>query len=125
MSLKKILIVDDSLAEIKFMQAVLDQAGYWSVAIMDPMQLEPTIDVERPGMILMDVVMPQRNGFQACRELKNNPEYNTIPVVLVTSKDGESDRYWAQLQGADGYVVKPFTKDQLLGEVQRFMPVSS
>ncbi len=123
MSLKKILIVDDSLAEIKFMQAVLDQAGYWSVAIMDPMQLEPTIDVERPGMILMDVVMPQRNGFQACRELKNNPEYSAIPVVLVTSKDGDSDRYWAQLQGADGYVVKPFTRDQLLGEVQRFMPV--
>ncbi len=125
MSLKKILIVDDSIAEIKLMQAVLEQAGYWSVAIMDPMQLEQTIDVERPGMILMDVVMPQRNGFQACRELKNHPEYKTIPVVLVTSKDGESDRYWAQMQGADGYVVKPFTKEQLLGEVQKFMPLSA
>jgi twitching motility two-component system response regulator PilH len=122
-SLNKILIVDDSLAEIKLMQAVLELAGYWSVAIMDAMQLEQTIDVERPGMILMDVVMPQRNGFQACRELKNNPEYSGIPVVLVTSKDGESDRYWAQMQGADGYVVKPFTRDQLLAEVQKFMPV--
>jgi CheY-like chemotaxis protein len=122
-SLNKILIVDDSLAEIKFMQAVLEQAGYWAVALMDPMQLEMTIDVERPGMILMDVVMPQRNGFQACRELKNNPEYSGIPVVLVTSKDGDSDRYWAQMQGADGYVVKPFTRDQLLDEVQKFMPV--
>jgi twitching motility two-component system response regulator PilH len=122
-SLNKILIVDDSLAEIKLMQAVLELAGYWSVAIMDAMQLEQTIDVDRPGMILMDVVMPQRNGFQACRELKNNPEYSGIPVVLVTSKDGESDRYWAQMQGADGYVVKPFTRDQLLAEVQKFMPV--
>jgi twitching motility two-component system response regulator PilH len=120
--LKKILIVDDSLAEIKLMQLFLEQAGYWSVAIMDPVQLEQTIDVERPGMILMDVVMPTRNGFQACRELKNNPEYNGIPVVLVTSKDGDSDRFWAQMQGADGYVVKPFTKEQLLGEVQKFMP---
>ncbi len=125
MSLKKILIVDDSIAEIKLMQAVLEQAGYWSVAIMDPTQLEQTIDVERPGMILMDVVMPQRNGFQACRELKNHPEYKKIPVVLVTSKDGESDRYWAQMQGADGYVVKPFTREQLLGEVQKFMPMSA
>lgn len=121
MSLKKILIVDDSLAEVRLMQAVLDQAGYWSVAINDPTKIEQTIDIEHPGLILLDVVMPQRNGFQACRELKGHPEYARIPVVLVTSKDGESDKFWAQQQGADGYVVKPFTKEELLGQVQRFL----
>jgi len=104
------------------MQAVLEQAGYWPVAISDPTMLEQTIEMERPSLILMDVVMPQRNGFQACREIKNNPEYNMIPVVLVTSKDGDSDKFWGKLQGADGYVVKPFTPAQLLGEVQRFLP---
>lgn len=121
-SLKKILIVDDSMAEIRIMQAVLEQAGYWPVAINDPTLLEQTVDMERPLLILMDVVMPQRNGFQACRELKNNPSYNMIPVVMVTSKDGESDKFWGKMQGADGYVVKPFTREQLLGEVQRFIP---
>jgi twitching motility two-component system response regulator PilH len=121
-SLRKILIVDDSMAEIRLMQAVLEQAGYWPVAISDPMLLEQMVEVERPGLILMDVVMPQRNGFQACRELKNNPEYNTIPVIMVTSKDGDSDKFWGKLQGADGYVVKPFTREQLLLEVQRFLP---
>jgi twitching motility two-component system response regulator PilH len=121
-SLRKILIVDDSMAEIRLMQAVLEQAGYWAVAISDPMMIEQILDVERPALILMDVVMPQRNGFQACRELKNNPEYNTIPVIMVTSKDGDSDKFWGRLQGADGYVVKPFTREQLLGEVQRFLP---
>jgi DNA-binding response OmpR family regulator len=121
-SLRKILIVDDSMAEIRLMQAVLEQAGYWVVAISDPTMVEQMIEVERPGLILMDVVMPQRNGFQACRELKNNPAFDTIPVIMVTSKDGDSDKFWGKLQGADGYVVKPFTREQLLGEVQRFMP---
>lgn len=119
--LKKILIVDDSPAEIKLMQAVLDAAGYWSVAINDPLKIEQTIDSEHPNLILLDVVMPGRNGFQACRELKNHREYGRIPVVLVTSKSGQSDKFWAQQQGADGYVVKPFTREELLGTVQKFV----
>ena len=121
--LKKILIVDDSMAEIKLMEAVLQQAGYWAVCILDPTMLERTIDVERPSLILLDVVMPQRNGFQACRELKAQPEYSGIPVVLVTSKDSASDKFWAQQQGADGYVVKPFTREQLLEAVRRTLDV--
>jgi twitching motility two-component system response regulator PilH len=119
--LKKILICDDSLSEVRLMKAVLDQAGYWSVAIHDPQALERTVETERPGLILLDVVMPGRNGFQACRELKSMPQFSAIPVVMITSKDTDSDKFWARQQGADGYVVKPFTKEQLLGEVQRFL----
>jgi len=118
---KKILIVDDSPAEIKLMQALLQEAGYPSVAINDPTRIEQTIDVERPGLILLDVVMPQRNGFQVCRELKGNTEYSRIPVVMVSSKNTPSDKFWAQQQGADGYVVKPFTREDLLGAVQKFL----
>jgi len=118
---KKILIVDDSLAEVKLMQAVLQQAGYWSVAIQDPRQIEATIAVERPNLILLDVVMPERNGFQACRELKGNAEFRAIPVVIVSSKNTDSDKFWAKQQGADGYVMKPFTPAELLGAVQRFV----
>jgi twitching motility two-component system response regulator PilH len=119
--LTKILIVDDSQAEIVLMKAVLDRAGYWSVAISDPMRIEQTIDAERPSLILMDVVMPNRNGFQACRELKSSQEYGTIPVIMVSSKSTDSDKFWAQQQGADGYVVKPFKPEELLGAVQRFV----
>jgi CheY-like chemotaxis protein len=118
---KKILIVDDSPAEIKLMQALLNEAGYPSVAINDPTRIEQTIDVERPGLILLDVVMPQRNGFQVCRELKGHAEYGRIPVVMVSSKNTPSDKFWAQQQGADGYVVKPFTREDLLGAVQKFL----
>ena len=119
--MKKILIVDDSPAEIKLMQALLNEAGYPSVAINDPTRIEQTIDVERPGLILLDVVMPQRNGFQVCRELKGHAEYGRIPVVMVSSKNTPSDKFWAQQQGADGYVVKPFTREDLLGAVQKFL----
>ena len=119
--MKKILIVDDSQAEVTLMKAVLDKAGYWSVSISDPARLEQTVEIERPHLILMDVVMPGRNGFQACRELKNHAEFSRIPVVLVSSKNTQSDKFWAQQQGADGYVIKPFTAEQLLGTVQRFV----
>jgi DNA-binding response OmpR family regulator len=119
--LKKILIIDDSPAEVRLMQAVLDRAGYASVATHDPMRIEQMIDVERPSLILMDVVMPQRNGYQACRDLKGHAEYSRIPLVLVSSKSTESDKFWAKQQGADGYVTKPFTTEQLLIEVQKFV----
>lgn len=120
--LKKILIVDDSAAEVKLMQSVLGRAGYESVAVSDPTRIEQVIDIEHPHLILLDVVMPERNGFQACRELKAKTEYSRIPVIMVTSKGMDSDRFWAKQQGADGYVSKPFTSEELLGAVQKFVP---
>ena len=119
--MKKILIVDDSLSEVKLMQSVLEKAGYLRVAIHDPRRIEQTIENERPLLILLDVVMPERNGFQACRELKNHAEYGRIPVVLVSSKSTDSDKFWARQQGADGYVVKPFKPQELLDTVQKFI----
>ena len=116
---KKILIVDDSPAESRLMQSFLQSAGYSAVSLGDPLRIEQMLASEQPNLILLDVVMPGRNGFQACRELKNNGEFKQIPIVMVTSKGGESDRFWAMQQGADGYVVKPFTSEQLIGEVQR------
>ncbi len=120
-NVNKILIVDDSPAEVKLMQSLLDRAGFPSVAIHDPMRLEQVIDAEQPSLILLDVVMPQRNGFQVCRDLKGHADYASIPVVLVTSKGTESDKFWGKQQGADGYVVKPFTGDDLLGTVRKLV----
>jgi len=117
---KKILVVDDSQAEIKLLQSMLQQGGFHSVAISDPTKIEEAIEVERPNVILLDVVMPRRNGFQACRDLKSQESYSNIPVILVTSKSAPSDRYWGEQQGANGFVAKPFTPDELLEEVKRF-----
>jgi twitching motility two-component system response regulator PilH len=117
---KKVLIVDDSPAEVKLILGLLEKEGYWPVGLNDPRRVEEVITNERPNVILLDVVMPDRNGFQVCRDLKGNAEFNTIPVILVTSKDTASDKYWGQQQGADGYVTKPFTREELLRAVRRF-----
>ncbi len=117
---KKVLIVDDSPAQVKLIQGLLEPEGYWPVGLSDPKRVEEAIAAEKPNVILLDVVMPERNGFQVCRELKGNIKYNAIPVILVTSKDTASDRYWGEQQGADGYVTKPFTRDELLRAVRRF-----
>jgi len=118
---KKILIVDDSQAALSMIRAMLEEGGYPSVGLSDPGAIERVIETEHPSLILLDVVMPQRNGFQACRELKSQAAYASIPVILVTSKNTASDRYWGKQQGADDYVMKPFTKEELLSAVRKFV----
>ena len=114
------LVVDDSPSQVRLIQGLLETEGYAPVGLSDPKRVEETIVTERPSVILLDVVMPERNGFQVCRELKGHAEFNSIPVILVTSKDTASDRYWGQQQGADGYVTKPFTREELIRAVRRF-----
>jgi len=118
---KKVLIVDDSPAQVKLIHGLLEREGYNPIDLNDPRRVEETITSEQPTLILLDVVMPERNGFQVCRELKNSAEFGSIPVILVTSKDTASDRYWGQQQGADGYVTKPFTREELLNAIRRFV----
>jgi len=105
---------------VRMIQAVLEQGGYQAIGISDPSRVEQTIDSERPSLILLDVVMPERNGFQICRALKASEAYMGIPVIVVSSKSTSSDRYWAEQQGANGYVIKPFAPEDLLREVRRF-----
>jgi len=118
--LKKVLVVDDSIAAVKMMQGILDSGGYPSVGLSDPLRIEETIRTEHPGLILLDIVMPTRNGFQVCRELKGNSLFGSIPVILVSSRNTSSDKFWGQQQGADAYIAKPFTPEELLETVRRF-----
>ncbi len=118
--LTKILIVDDSPSQVRMIHDLLEREGYIPVGVSDPRLVEEAVANERPSVILLDVVMPERNGFKVCRELKRNAQFSGIPVILVTSKDSASDRYWGQQQGADGYVTKPFTREELLRAVRRF-----
>ena len=117
---KKVLIVDDSPAEVLLMHGVLEREGYRLIDLHDSTRVEETIAFEQPNVILLDVVMPGKNGFQVCRELKGHDLYKTIPVILVTSRDTASDKFWGEQQGADGYVTKPFTSEELLRAVRRF-----
>ncbi len=78
--MKKILIVDDSISMVRMIQSVLERDGYQAIGISDPSQIERTIDSEGPSLILLDVVMPERNGFQVCRAIKNSmPAMPEVP----------------------------------------------
>jgi len=88
--------------------------------VNDPKRVEEAIANERPSVILLDVVMPDRNGFQVCRELKSNSEFNTIPVIFGDEQRFAKRQVLGRTAGADGYVTKPFTREELLRAVRRF-----
>jgi twitching motility two-component system response regulator PilH len=113
-----VLIVDDSPTDVHVMQRALEQGGYRTASAADGSEAIRKARELHPDLILMDIVMPGLNGFQATRQLAADPETRTIPVIMVTSKSQESDRVWGLRQGAVDYLVKPVTSDQLLRKAQ-------
>ena len=116
----KVMVVDDSGADLKLMEGILQRGGHEVLAYTDGERLGEKVAAERPEVLLLDVVLPKRNGYEVLRGLKQDARTKGTPVVIVSSKTQESDRIWAQRQGADDYVVKPFTPEQLLAAVRRF-----
>jgi twitching motility two-component system response regulator PilH len=96
------------------MQRALEQSGFATAAASDGGEAIRKARELRPDLILMDIVMPGLNGFQATRELASDPETRSIPVIMVTSKSQESDRVWGLRQGAVDYLVKPVAAEQLV-----------
>jgi twitching motility two-component system response regulator PilH len=117
----KILIADDSLAELQIFQAALQSTGHSIVTVMDGEAAEAKVKSEKIDLIILDVVMPKKNGFQVCRDIKSNDQYKNIPVIMVTSKDQESDKFWGMKQGADEYLIKPFKPEDLLKAVKKYI----
>ncbi|GMV51428.1 MAG: Transcriptional regulatory protein OmpR [Nitrospirae bacterium] len=117
--MSKIVVVDDSYAELQMIESYLKSANHTVVSYPNADKLEDKLAADRPDLIVLDVVMPGRNGFQACRDLKSDDRFKNIPIVLCTSKGQESDKFWGQQQGANGYVVKPFKAEDLVAAVKR------
>ncbi len=110
----KILIVDDSPTERKTMEAILAKEGHSIIKATNGDDGVAIAKEKLPDIILMDVVMPGTNGFQATRQLTKNEGTRHIPVVIVTTKDQETDRLWGKRQGASSYLTKPIDKKHLL-----------
>lgn len=117
--MSKIVVVDDSNAELQLIESYLRSANHTVVSYPNSDKLEDRLVIDRPDLIILDVIMPGRNGYQTCRDLKNDDRFKNIPVVLCTSKGQESDKFWGQQQGANGYVVKPFKAEDLLAAVKK------
>jgi DNA-binding response OmpR family regulator len=115
---KTILLVDDSPAHLKLMEQALAGKDYEFLTALDGEEALARATRQHPDLILLDIVLPKKNGYQVCRQLKSSTETRTIPVILVTSRVAESDRYWGMKQGADGYVTKPFQPAELLAAVE-------
>ncbi len=117
MTIKTILIVDDSPTERHFLNDLLTKAGYSVIASDNGKDAIEKAKLRKPDLILMDVVMPGLNGFQATRAISRDPETKAIPVIMCTSKSQETDRIWGLRQGARNYIVKPVQKDDLLAKI--------
>ena len=113
-----ILIIDDSPTELHLFQNMLEKNGFETLVADSGEEGLRQAQSSRPDCILMDVVMPGMNGFQATRQLSKNPATSAIPVVMVTTKDQETDRIWGLRQGAVGYLMKPVGDDELVAAVR-------
>ena len=109
-----IMIVDDSPTDSHVLKKMLEKNGFSTVTAADASEGIEVARREKPDLILMDVVMPGLNGFQATRELTSDPETSDIPVIIVTRKDQQVDRVWGMRQGARDYVIKPVKENTLL-----------
>ncbi len=116
-----ILVVDDSPTEIHIFKKILEKQGYQMIVAKDGQEgIEMALQA-LPDLIIMDVVMPVLNGFQATRQLKNNDKTAGIPVIMVTTKDQQTDINWGMRQGANEYLVKPVAPAELLHKIKALL----
>jgi twitching motility two-component system response regulator PilH len=117
--MSKILIVDDLPTEVQLMQSAISKLGHTTVVATDGEQALEMAKRENPDLVLLDVVLPRMDGFQVCRKIKKDAQTANIPVVLVSSKTQESDKFWGLKQGACAYICKPFEPEVLADTVTK------
>lgn len=109
----RILVIDDSPSQLMGIRRIVEKLGHDCITAEDGAQGVELAKAEVPDLILMDVVMPNLNGFQATRAISRHETTSHIPIILVTTKDQDTDKVWGMRQGAKGYLTKPFTESEL------------
>lgn len=117
----RILIVDDSPSQLMGIRRIVEKLGHEAITAEDGAQGVEVCKRELPDLVLMDVVMPNLNGFQATRSISKDAATQHIPVVLVTTKDQDTDRVWGMRQGAKAYITKPFSEADLAEVITQVM----
>lgn len=120
MPIQKILVVDDSKTELHFLSELLGKRGFSVRTAENADDAMKRLDEDKPDLILMDVVMPGRNGFQLTRVITRDPRFGDVPVIMCTSKNQETDKVWGMRQGARDYVVKPVDAEELVRKIRAF-----
>ena len=117
----RILIVDDSPSQLVGIKRIVEKLGHQTITAEDGAAGVDAAKREVPDLILMDVVMPNLNGFQATRSIAKDAKTSHIPIILVTTKDQETDRVWGIRQGAKAYVTKPINEGELVETIQKLL----
>lgn len=121
---KKVLVVDDEVNIRQIIEFMLKQRGYVVVQAVDGPDAEAKIRSERPDLIILDVMLPGKSGFEICADLKSSPEYKDIPVLMLTAIAkgvAKSDEYWKERSRADGFISKPFNARALMETVESLL----
>jgi twitching motility two-component system response regulator PilH len=119
--MRTILVVDDSPTALSLVTQALAVTGHHIITASNGDEAIEKATAEHPDLMVLDVVMPQKNGYQVCRHLKTNAATKDIKIILLTSKNQQADRFWGIKQGADAYLTKPFQQAELLATVAKFM----
>ncbi|MCB1032532.1 MAG: response regulator [Acidobacteria bacterium] len=120
--MKTILLIEDSATERRVLESTLQSSGWTVLHAEDGEMGLRRVQQERPDVVLLDVVLPGQNGFQICRRIKRDEETRNIKVVILSSKNLESDRYWGLKQGADAYLTKPVDEILLQDTLRGLLP---
>lgn len=119
--MSKIMVVDDSTTICKSAELFLKDSGHKIILADDGFDALAKIEQEIPDLIFIDVMMPKLDGLKTCQLIKNNDEFKHIPIVFLSSKDTEFDKARGFLVGGSDYLTKPFSKDQILATIQKFL----
>jgi twitching motility two-component system response regulator PilH len=117
MPIKNVLVVDDSHTDRQFLSELLKKSGYQVSTAENAEEAIAKAKSLKPDLVLMDVVMPGQNGFQATRTLSKDEATKSIPIIICTSKGQDTDRNWGMKQGARDYIVKPVSAPELLKKI--------
>ena len=119
--INKVLVVDDSQPDLESLKKIILGQGYQVITAVSGEEAVEKAKSMRPDMIFMDVIMDNKDGFEACREITSNSNTKNIPVVFVTAKCQKVDRVWAELQGGKALVSKPYTSDQIVQQINKYI----
>ena len=114
----KVMVIDDSKTIRRTAESLLKKAGCEVLLADNGFEALPVINEHQPDIIFIDIMMPRLDGYQTCALLKNNPNFNDTPVIMLSSKDGLFDRAKGRVVGAEQYLTKPFARDDLLGAIR-------
>ena len=118
----RVLVIDDSNTIRRSAEIFLRQGGYEVVLAEDGFDALAKVNDTQPDLVFCDILMPRLDGYQTCAIIKRNPRFSSVPVVMLSSRDGVFDKARGRMVGSDEYLTKPFTKEQLLRAVAQFCP---